>query len=303
MNLNWLKTFVSVANTCSFSRTAKELNLTQPAVSKHIAALESLYGIKLIDRSRRTATLTEAGAILIPLAVQTLSIIEQAAREMDSFNKTVKGTLIIGASTIPGQYLLPHIIRRFQESYPQIGISLEIADTGVILKRVLEGNLYLGAVGAFKPTPGLEAIPFASDELVLVVPVDHPLARQKIVAAADLTGREVVWRESDSGTRSVIEERLRAAGFNPENFRIVAEMGSTEAVLASVEAGMGLSFVSRWAAETRQKNGRLVVCRITGLPLNRTLYLIHPKGRFLPRPVKAFIDFIKLQPELSVKDL
>ncbi|MEW6184014.1 MAG: selenium metabolism-associated LysR family transcriptional regulator [Bacillota bacterium] len=303
MNLNWLKTFVIVAETSSFSRTARELNLTQPAVSKHIAALESLYGITLIDRSRRTVTLTEAGTALLPLAVETLAIIAKAAREMDALNKTIKGALIIGASTIPGEYLLPKIIRRFQKFYPQIGISLEIADTGVILRRVLEGNLYLGAVGAFKPTPGLEAIAFADDELVLIIPVDHPLARQKVISTADLVNREVVWRESDSGTRFVIEEKLRSIDINPENLRIVAEMGSTEAVLSSVEAGMGLSFVSRWAAEAHQKNGRLVMSRIKGLSLNRTLYLIYAKGRFLSRPVTAFIDFIIKQPELFAKDL
>lgn len=292
MNLNWFKTFVSIANTKSFSRTARDLSLTQPAVSKHVAGLEALYGIQLIDRSRRSLTLTEAGLALLPLAQKVLATVEQAAEEIESFSRVVRGTLIVGASTIPGEYVLPQIIRRFRKQYPQVKISLEIADTGKISRRVLEGDLSLGAVGALKSVNGLQAIPFAEDELVLIMPPDHPLARRKVVGAPALKGQDVVWRESDSGTRQTVEKLLRNAGITPGNLLTVAEIGSTEAVLAAVEAGMGISFVSRWAAEDRVKNGRLVMRRMQGLPLNRTLYLIHPANRTLPRPAKAFLDFV-----------
>ncbi|MEW6574504.1 MAG: selenium metabolism-associated LysR family transcriptional regulator [Bacillota bacterium] len=292
MNLNWFKTFVSIAHTGSFSRTARDLNLTQPAVSKHVAGLESLYGVQLIDRSRRSLTLTEAGSALLPFAQNILATVEQAAQEIASFSDILKGRLAIGASTIPGEYVLPQIIRRFRKQYPQVSINLEIADTGKISRRVIEDNLSLGAVGALKSVNGLKAIPFAEDELVLVLPPDHPLARKKVVGASALIGQDIVWRESGSGTRQTVEEGLRNAGIDLENLRIVAEIGSTEAVLAAVEAGMGISFVSRWAAEDRVKNGRLVMRCMQGLPLNRTLYLIHPANRALPRTVKAFIDFV-----------
>jgi len=292
MNLAWFKTFIRIAETRSFSQAAQELNLTQPAVSKHITTLETFYGLKLIDRSRRSVILTEAGAALLPFAQKILSAVAEAAQEMDSFLHNVKGTLTIGASTIPGHYVLPRTIRRFREEYPEVNINLEIADTGKIIRRVMEGGLSLGAVGALKPVPTLEAVPFKEDELVLTLPVGHPLARRKAISTAALTGQEFVWRESESGTRDVTEKRLRSAGINPENLRIVAELGSTEAVLAAVEAGLGLSFVSRRAAENRAKNGRLVMRRVQGLPLKRTLYLIYPRNRPLSRPVKAFINFV-----------
>ncbi|MEW6447808.1 MAG: selenium metabolism-associated LysR family transcriptional regulator [Bacillota bacterium] len=295
MNLNWFKTFVSIANTGSFSRTARDLNLSQPAVSKHVAGLETLYGIQLIDRSRRSLTLTEAGSALLPLAQKVLAAVEQAANEMQSFGDVVKGTLTIGASTIPGEYVLPQIIRRFRKQYPEVNISLEIADTGKIIRRVMEEDLSLGAVGALKSLNGMKAIPFAEDELVLILPPDHPLARRKAVEASALMGQEMVWRENDSGTRQTVEKELRNAGITPENLYIVAEIGSTEAVLAAVEAGIGISFVSRWAAEDRVKSGRLVMRRLQGLSLNRVLYLIHPLNRTLPRSVKAFLDFVTQQ--------
>lgn len=295
MNLSWLRTFVAVAKTGSFSQTARELNLTQPAVSKHIAGLESYYGIKLIDRSRRSITLTEAGTSLLPLARGILDTVERAGQEMDSFINTVKGSLTIGASTIPGQYVLPKIIGRFREHYPQVHISLEIADTGKISRYVLEGKLLLGAVGALQPVSDLNAIPFAEDELVLIIPTGHTLARRKTVSLSDLSGKEIVWRESDSGTRYVLEQSLQNAGIALEDLRIIAQMGSTEAVLGAVEAGMGISFVSKWAAESKVKTGLLVMRRVKGLNLTRSLYLIYPKGRTLPRPVKTFLDFAAQQ--------
>lgn len=292
MNLDWFKTFVSIANTRSFSRTARDLSLTQPAVSKHVAGLEGLYGIQLIDRSRRCVTLTEAGLALLPFAQKVLATVEEAAQEIESFGKVVKGILTIGASTVPGEYVLPQIIRRFRKTYPQVNISLEIADTGKIIRRVLEDNLSLGAVGALKSVKGLKAVPFAEDELVLILPPNHPLARRKALGAPALMGKEIVWRESNSGTRQIIEKELRSAGITLNDLRITAEIGSTKAVIAAVEAGMGISFVSRWAAEDRMKSGRLVMRRIQGLSLNRTLYLIYPSNRALPRPVNAFLDFV-----------
>lgn len=291
MNLAWIRTFSAVARTRSFSRTARELNLTQPAVSKHIAGLEALYGVKLIDRSHRSVNLTEAGAALLPLALRILGTVEQANQEMDSFVNNVKGTLMIGASTIPGQYVLPQIIRRFREQYPLVNISLEIADSGKINLQVLENKLFLGAVGALQEVPGLQAVPFAEDELVLVIPTSHPLAKRKFVNLAAVLDQDIIGRERGSGTRLVLETSFKSVGVNPDDLRTVAEMGSTEAVLAAVEVGMGLSFVSKWAAEQRGKNGLLVLRRVKGLNLKRQLYLIYPADRFLPRPVRAFIEF------------
>lgn len=293
MNLNWLKTFVTLAETRSFSRTARELNLTQPAVSKHIAALESLFGTKLFDRSRRSVTLTEAGNALLPYAQKILTALVAATEEISSFAATVKGTLIIGASTIPGHYVLPPLIQRFRHQYPEVTVNLQIADTGQIVQRVLAGDLLLGAVGALKPLPALEAIPFAEDEIVLVLPENHPLAQNPTLDPTLLSELEFVWRERESGTRHVVEKELEKAGINPANLKIVAELSTTEAVLAAVEAGMGASFVSRRAAEKRARNGLLTLHRLHGVPLTRKLYLVHLRNRFLPPPVTAFIDFAR----------
>jgi DNA-binding transcriptional LysR family regulator len=291
MNLDWIRTFGTVARRRSFSRTARELNLSQPAVSKHIAALEAVYGVKLIDRSHRSVNLTEAGVALLPIALRILETIEEAGREMDSYVNNVKGALLIGASTIPGQYVLPQIIRRFRQQYPLVNISLEIADSGIIYWQVLENKLVLGAVGALQEAPGVQAVAFADDELLLVMPVGHPLAGRKSVNPPAVLNHEIIGRERGSGTRSVLEAGLKSAGISPKDLRTVVEMGSTEAALAAVEAGIGLSFVSRWAAEQRAKNGLLVLRRVKGLNLKRQLYLIYAANRFLPRPVQAFIEF------------
>uniref|UniRef100_A0A7C1JLR2 LysR family transcriptional regulator n=1 Tax=Ammonifex degensii TaxID=42838 RepID=A0A7C1JLR2_9THEO len=293
MNLNWFKTFTTVAVTRSFSATARILNLTQPAVSKHIAGLEAFYGVKLVDRSRRTVTLTEAGATLLPHAERILEAMAEAARELETFLETVRGTLVIGASTIPGHYVLPPLIRRFREQHPEVNIILEVADSGRILRRVLEGDLLLGAVGAFSPVTGIEAIPFAEDEIVLILPLTHPLTRYRKIPVSLLSEYEFVWRERESGTRQVVERALAQAGLNPASLHLAAELGSTEAVLAAVEAGMGPAFVSLRAAEKRSREGLILTRRLEGLPIKRVLYLIHRQNPTLPATVRAFINFIR----------
>ncbi|MBE0465998.1 MAG: LysR family transcriptional regulator [Candidatus Desulforudis sp.] len=293
MNLNYLETFVMVAKHKSFSRAAKLLSLTQPAVSKHIAMLEAHYGTKLVNRTSRRVELTDAGIVLYHFAGRIISITQRAKEEISSFAEEVKGRLAIGASSIPGHYLLPRLISEFKKEYPLVDVSLEVSNTGKIINRLREEAIHIGVVGAPIDCTEITCTAFINDELVLIIPTGHPLTTRKEVAADDLVGEKMIVREHDSGTRRVIEEKLEGAGVPLDSLQIAGEFGSTESVLAAVEAGLGISFVSRWAAENAAKNGRIELRTLKGLDLSRSLHLIYPRDRSLSRPTHAFLSLIK----------
>lgn len=291
MNLAYLETLVAVAEEKSFSRAAASLNLTQPAVSKHIAYLEAYYGTTLVNRTSRRVELTQAGAILYRYAREILGTLARARDEIDACAATIRGRLTIGASTIPGHYVLPRLISAFNRAYPEVAIAVEIAATGKVIRMLLDETVHLGAVGALISDPRLNFIPFARDEIVLVIPRNHPLAERESVKIQDVTRERLVWREEQSGTRRVVENALLAAGVRPEELKIAAELGSTEAVLAAVEAGLGVSFISRVAAEARARAGKVKLVRLEEAPFTRHLYLVHPRTRPLTRAAAAFIAF------------
>ncbi|MEW5761838.1 MAG: selenium metabolism-associated LysR family transcriptional regulator [Bacillota bacterium] len=291
MNLAYLETLVALAEHKSFSRAAAALNLTQPAVSKHIAYLEAYYGTRLVDRSSRRVELTQAGAVLYRYAREILDALARARNDVDACALTVRGRLLIGASTIPGHYLVPRLIGAFNRLYPEVAIAVEIADTGKVLRMLLEEKVQVGAVGALTNDPRLHFVPFAEDEIVLVVPRRHPLAARRSVSPRAVLGETLVWREEQSGTRRVVEDALLAAGIRSGDLKIAAELGSTEAVLGAVAAGMGLSFISRVAAEAAAHAGSVALVRLQGPHFTRRLYLAHLRARPLSRAAAAFIDF------------
>ncbi|MBU4533600.1 MAG: selenium metabolism-associated LysR family transcriptional regulator [Candidatus Desulforudaceae bacterium] len=292
MNLNYLETLVAVARYRSFSHAAHTLNLTQPAVSKHISLLEQHYGIELVSRTSRRVELTDAGQVLYNYSVQLLDTMARAYEDVRSFAGEIKGTLNIGASTIPGHYVLPPLLGRFASAYPDVKVSLEIANTGKITARLREEAIHIGAVGAPVKEDGIACQAFAEDEIVLAVPVMHPFADRREVDPSELIGERMVTREKQSGTRRIIEENLRLSKIPPDAFRTASEFGSTEAVLAAVEAGLGLSFVSRWSVRRAEELNKIKTIPVKGLSISRSLYLIYARDRVITRPAQAFLDFI-----------
>ncbi len=292
MNLNYLETLIAVARYQSFSRAAQNLNLTQPAVSKHISLLEQHYGIQLVSRTSRRVELTDAGQVLYNYALQMADTMGRAYEDVRSFTGEIKGSLNIGASTIPGHYVLPPLLGRFAARYPEVKVSLEIANTGKITGRLRENAIHIGAVGAPVEDEGIACQAFAEDEIVLAVPVGHPFADRMEVSPSDLIGQRMVSREKQSGTRRIIEESLRRNNIPPDVFRTAGEFGSTEAVLAAVEAGLGLSFVSRWSVQRAEELDKVWTIRVKNLSIRRSLYLIYARDRVVTRPTQAFLDFV-----------
>jgi len=292
MNLTQLKTFIAIVRYQSFSRAAAELNLTQPAVSKQVQALENSYGCPLLTRAGREAEPTEEGKILYQYALEVLRLLAEARTAIEKVGGTIRGPVYLGASTIPGHYVLPYLIGPFQQLYPHVELHVEIADTEQIVRRVLEGKVDFGVVGR-QAESQLKYFPFMEDELVVIMPPGHPLAARDEIRAWDLVGQPLVWREQGSGTRKVLEERLVEAGVDTGLLqKKTLEVGSTEAVVAAVEAGLGLSLVSRWAVIKTASLGLIVTKTLADVCLKRDLFIARSK-RDTSRAAAALMGFLQ----------
>lgn len=292
MNINQLKAFVSIVEKGTFSAAARAVGVSQPAVSLQIQALEEFLGVDLLDRRTKKVQLTEAGKLFYPTALQVVSQMENAQHQLEELGESVKGRLSVGGSTIPGEYVLPKLLGRFKRAYPEVSVALRISDTEEITEQLLSGELQVGLIGA-KPSIGqLSARPFLHDELIFIVPADHELAKKRSLTLNELSAAEFILRERGSGTRRTIEEHLAKQGLSLDDLNVVMELGSTEAVINAVSAGLGVSIVSKWSAERSLKLGEIATANLPGPAIARELYLVTSK-QTPTRSAQAFLSFIE----------
>jgi len=293
IDIRQLQVFMSVWENRSFSHAAQEICLTQPTVSGHIRALEEALGVQLFDRGGKKVIPTKAGEFFYPFVRQILKLSSQAEREMAMFLGEEKGSLELGGSNIPGQYILPALISQFTTNRPNVHVILRIADTAAITIAVANSDLELGMVGAVVPKTGLRFEPCFHEEMVLIVAPGHHFASCKQVTLADLVSEPFIMREKGSGTRLATENALKAAGnIQTKDLQIVAEIGSTEAVRQAVKAGLGCSIISQLAVEDDLKHGLLYAPALKGVQLCRQFYLVWHSHRTLSPLADAFRSFL-----------
>ena len=292
LDLRLLEIFYYVAKLRSFSRAAEALLLTQPTVSGHIKALEEHLSLTLFDRLGREISLTRAGEVLYGYAKRLLSTKTAALQALQALQGGLCGELVLGGSSIPGQYVLPRVLGLFRRQYPSITIILTITDTADILERIGRGELELGLVGACLPHPQVVYQPFIEDELVLTVARDHPWSERQTVPLTALQQQPFIQRERGSGSRLVVEQTLRQHGFDPARLPIVAEMGSTEAIKQGVKAGIGLAIVSRLALADELRAGSLCSVELEGVRMRRRFYIVRHKSRTLSPLSQTFARFL-----------
>jgi DNA-binding transcriptional LysR family regulator len=292
MDLHQIEIFCALMKFRSFSKAAETLYLTQPTVSGHIRNLEDELGVKLLDRIGKRVVPTEAGDVLFRSGQELLALRDRAREEIKEISGGIAGVLKIGASTIPGAYILPSFIAAFKKKYSGASIHLEIGDTAGVIQLVLAGDLQIGLVGARPADPRVEIHPFQKDELVIAVPAGHAWARKKYIAAEALRGEPFILREKGSGSRRVMEERLAKAGISPADFNTVAIMGNNDAVCQSVKAGLGISILSNRALRDDVQARRLAAVRIKGLSMERNFFLILLRDKSRSPLCRAFLAFI-----------
>jgi len=295
-DLRHLEIFCKVVDLKSFSKAAEAVFLAQASVSERIANLESMVGAKLLDRLGRQVIPTRAGKLLYKHANELLDMKKTACFEMENFLGIKKGVVHIGASTIPGEYILPKSIGLFNEKYPSISVMLTIADTDEIERRILHGDFDLGIVGSKSSHENLTYHALWNDELVLAVPRNHRWGKKREIDIKELSNEPFILREIGSGTLKIIEDYLDpSASKVVDSLQVIARFGSSTAVKEGIKAGLGVSILSSRAIETELETGSLKALKIKGLSLLRKFYLIMDKRRTVSPVCLAMLDFLGAQ--------
>lgn len=294
LNFHQLYIFFAVASHRSFSRAAESLNITQPAVSIQVQELEKFLGAALFHRRTRGLRITEVGETVFAYAQQIFSLSGKLLESLEEIHNLQTGRLALGASTTPGEYLLPLAVGRFRQLYPGISVELSIANTRTITQRILNQELDLGMVGRH-PTAGqdeLGIIDYMEDEIVLVAAPNHPLAQQERVTAAQVAETGLILREPGSATRNTAEDAFRELGLTPE---AALSLGSNEALKQAAMAGGGVAVISRMGITAETRAGMLVVLPVENWDCRRPLTLIYPRERQLSPSKQAFLEYLQTQ--------
>jgi len=292
-DLRQLEIFCKVVELGSFSKAADVVFLAQASVSERVATLEKLVGAKLLDRLGRQVVPTQAGKLLYKHALLLLEMKRTTSLEMQDFLGIKRGEIYMGGSTIPGEYILPEVIKNFREKYPLLSISLTIGDSNEIERQVLEGNLELGIIGSRSVHRALVRHELWQDELVLAVPTQHRWAKKKDVSIQEISQEPFIMREVGSGTLKIMDDYLRASGIKGmDSLDIVARFGTSTAVKEGIKTGLGVSILSARALNTELETGILKALKIKGLSMSRKFYLIHDKRRTMSPLCQAMIDFL-----------
>jgi DNA-binding transcriptional LysR family regulator len=288
-----LQIFVTVVEKRSFSRAAKDLHLTQPAITLHIQALERDVGARLLERTNRFVRLTKAGEIVFDHATRILSIQAQMRRCLDDLLREASGPLSIGASFTFGEYALPYLLAIFCARHPQVRPSVMIANTGQIAELVASNRLDIGLVEGEVSLPHVLSEPVSEDTLVVVAPPTFPLApilSNPTIEPNALASVRWIVREQGSGTRAATDRFFAQAGLSVTD---TLELGSTQMIKEAVEAGLGCALLSRWTIRKELALGALRELQVTGLPITRQLSMLTLTTTFRTKALDEFADFMR----------
>jgi DNA-binding transcriptional LysR family regulator len=291
MDMRQLQTFATVVERGSFSAAAEALGVTQPAVSQQVRNLERSVGRRLLDRSRRGPVLTEQGEIVHRYAQRLLALQDELAHELQRAGTAeLAGHLIVGASTGPGEHVLPRLLGEFRAEHPAVTVTLRVEATRTVIDLVAERELELGVVGARRAQRNLVFEPFLRDRVILAVPPAHRFAG-RTVTLAELVDEPLVVMQAGSGIRSVIEEELRAAGVRLRDLHVAMELGLQESAKSAVESGFGVSFLSALAVAKELRLGTLATADVAGIDPARDFYSVRLATRPSSRLASAFLRF------------
>ena len=292
-DLRQLEVFCKVVELGSFSKAAKAVHLAQASVSERVATLERMVGAKLLDRIDRTIVPNKVGKLLYRRAIKQLEMKRRTCLEIEELMGISRGEIAIGGSTIPGECILPGVIRRFTKRYREVTVRLGIGGSDEISNGVSEGTFELGFVGSRATLKGLVHDEIWKDKMVLVVSSSHRWRKKKSISIEDLRKEPFILRETGSGTRSMLDHGLSELySIGLDAFTIVAQLGSPAAVKEGIKHDLGVSIMSLRAVETEVAAGSLAIVPVKGLSLPRKFFLIRDKRRTLSPLCRAFADFV-----------
>lgn len=290
MDVHQLKIFISVFKNKSFSKAAKEVFLTQPTVSEHIKLLEEDLGCKLFDRFGKTVIPTKEAEILYGYAIDVVNKIENLKDTVQRMKSKPAGHLLVGASSIPGTYILPKLISSFKNSYPNISVQIDISDSKQVIENLVSGRFLLGVVGTIINNPKIDYIPFMNDELVVI---SSNFIHENSIEPEKLLNYPFIIREEGSGTRKEMENFLSELGIDTHELQTVCTLSSTDAVKQAVKNGLGISILSIHAVKDEINCKNIKILKIKNFEMKRYFYIASHKKRTLPFVYKLFQEFLK----------
>lgn len=296
MNLNQLEAFVQVAEGGSFSKAAKELFLTQPTISSHISSLERELNARLFVRNTKEVSLSEDGIKLYKYAKQMLDLQREIEVTFGMDEEGESHAVTIAASTIPAQYLLPEVLTRFSERYPQEQIRIQETDSSKVVMQIVDRRVDIGFTGTVLEKKHCKYIPFYKDELVIITPNTpkyQELAQGNKEDISWIKKEHVIMREEGSGTRKEAELQLKGAGVKFAGLDIIASIENQETIKKSVRQGMGISILSKLATADEVANGEILAFPIPNSDEGRDINLVYNKNYQMTRSAERFIKVVK----------
>lgn len=272
----------------SFTKASEILSTSQPTISEQIKTLENNLGCKLFDRLGRTIKPTSKAELLFPKALGVLEKINQLEEEMAMEDQCIAGELILGASTIPGAYILPRLATVFKEKHPEISFEIRIAGSGEIIDSVLNHDLLIGIVGSKTASQNLQFSPLIGDELVLAAAAKRNTSNN--ISMKKFLKLPFLLREKGSGTRKSMEEFVVKTGFKTGQLNTVAVLGSNAAIKEAIKANLGVSILSRISISDELENGKIREVKVKGLTMKRMFYAVTLKKRSLPTCYRVFLE-------------
>ena len=295
MNLKQLEAFVQVAEGGSFSKAAKQLFLTQPTISAHISSLEKELNARLFVRNTKEVKLSDDGKELYRYARQMIDLQKKIEERFETGKSESKHLITIAASTIPAQYLLPEILMKFNERYPKEQVKLLETDSSQVVTKIIDHMVDVGFTGTVLEKKHCKYIPFYKDELIVITPntEKYQVLHQNIEDISWISGECLLMREEGSGTRKEAGKQLRNAGINLDKLKIIASIENQETIKKSVKQGMGISIISRLAAEEETKSGYLLTFPIPKADQGRDINLVYNKNYQISKSAERFVKVVK----------
>jgi molybdate transport repressor ModE-like protein len=283
-----LRLLVEVGRRGSISGAADACRIGQPSATKHLKTLEAAVGTSLVERNGRSSRLTEAGEVVAAHGLRVLDTLEAMQEDLRALHKAERGTLTLAASTTPGSYVLPSILQCFADRHPQVDVDVVIGSSAWVAERVARRDVQLGLAGEVDLPDGVLAEPFLNDVVIGIAAPDRLKLKRGRVTVDELASATLLVRERGSSTRAVAERYLARVGYHPAKRW---ELDSNEAIKRSVQAGLGIGFVSRLVVEDELGRGDLVGFQIEGAePMRRSVSLLRPDGRDPLPSERAFIQ-------------
>jgi molybdate transport repressor ModE-like protein len=282
-----LRLLVEVDRRGSISAAAEECRISQPSASKQLKTLEAATGEQLVERNGRASRVTEAGALVVAHAIRVLDTLEGLEEELGALRGAEIGTLTLAASTTAGTYVLPSILQCFADRHPGVEVEIGIGSSAWVADRVGKRELSLGIAGDIELPDGVRAEPFLDDRLIGIAAPGHVELRGGKASLAELERWTLLIRERGSSTRAVSERFMAACGYRPPSRW---ELDSNEAIKRSVQAGLGVGFVSELVVGDELERGDLTTFSVAGCePMRRSIRLLLPDDRDSTPAERAFI--------------